>query len=174
MLRTVYDQVTETEFFVSNINLVDEEPVRYGTTTYEIDLVSYNDDTTLFNVPLTVTEDEDGNYTYAMPDISEIIDLMITIDKDTYDYHGEKRSHLYDCKYSDGVLTSTGAFHSEPHTMVSIYQDGKEPLTQEATTIPDLIEILEYAQKLDYTEVFVSGVFTSKSKGIRMVGKDDE
>lgn len=70
MLRTVYDQVTETEFFVSNINLVDEKPQEDGTL-YTIDLVpcySPNGDDCwencpeLHNVPMMYNETQDKYY----------------------------------------------------------------------------------------------------------------
>lgn len=165
MLRTVYDQVTETEFFVSNINLLDEKPVRNGVTTYEVDLVSCmdEDDTVLLNVPLTVTEHQDGSYTYAIADISQAIEEVCTTGVDTYNYHNEISTQVYDCEYDDVLLTSTGATYTELHTTVSIYQANKEPLTQEATTIPELIEILEEIQD-NYTEVVVSGAFCKAIK----------
>ena len=161
MIRTVTDSVTNTEFFVTNINLLDERPLEDGVTTYEVDLVSSDGDITLLNVPLTY---EDG--AYALADISKAIDMMNTYSLDTYDYHSEKRTIVYDCLLSNSGdnLLSTGATYTEPHTAVSIYQANKEPLTQEATTIPDLIEILEYAQTLDYTEVVISGAFTKGNK----------
>lgn len=59
-------------------------------------------------------------------------------------------------------MISTGSTYTEPHATVTIYQHGKEPLTQEATTIADLIEILEYANTLDFNEVVISGAFTSR------------
>ena len=159
MLRTVTDSVTNTEFFVTNINLLDERPLEDSVTTYEVDLVSIDEDITLLNVPMTY---EDG--TYAIADISQAIDMMNTYSLDTYDYHTEKRTEVYECVSNADSILSTGATYTEPHTSVSIYQANKEPITQEATTIADLIEILEYAQTLDYSEVVVSGAFT---KGIK-------
>ena len=161
MIRTVTDSVTNTEFFVTNISLLDERPLEDGITTYEVDLVSSDGDITIFNAPLTY---EDGNY--AIADISQVIDMINTYNLDTYDYHIEKQTQVYDCLVSNSGdnIISTGSTYTEPHSTVSIYQANKEPLTQEATTIPDLIEILEYAQTLDYTEIVISGAFT---KGIK-------
>lgn len=150
MLTHVYDKVTETMYYVTTINLIDEEYQQGGTTLYELDLISVDDaDIAYFNVPFTVTE-EDGNYTYAIADISN--------------YHNEKEIRLYDCEYRDNTLIFSYPDTQEPHTTVSIsiYQANKEPTTKEATTIPELIEILEEIQ--DYTEVAISGAFCKAIK----------
>lgn len=150
MLTHVYDKVTETMYYVANINLVDEKYQVDGTTLYELDLVSVDDaDIAYFNVPFTVTE-EDGGYTYAIADISN--------------YHNEKNIQLYDCKYCGNVIFSYPEINTEPHTTVSIYQSGKEPTTKDATTIAELIEILEETQSIEYTEVVISGVFCKAIK----------
>lgn len=173
MLTHVYDQVTETEFFITKIVLADEEPSKDGDgTSYSIDLTSYPDDYSdsveILNVPLVYNEKEDS---YYIADISEALLEAENNSLDVYNYNTynpnepNTTTQLYEAEYSDGMITSNGEpYHTEPHTTVSIYQANKEPLTQEATTIPDLIEILEYAQTLDYTEVVVSGAFT---KGIK-------
>lgn len=152
MLTHVYDKVTETMYYVTNINLIDEEYQPGGTTLYELDLVSVDDaDIAYFNVPFTVTE-EDGSYTYAIADISN--------------YHNEKAIKLYDCEYRDNVLIFSYPDTKElPNsTTVSIYQSGKEHTTKEATTIAELIEILEETQSIDYTEVVISGAFCKAIK----------
>lgn len=163
MLRTVQDSVTNTDLFVSKINLLDEKPVVDGVTTYEVDLVSTEGDITLYNVPLTY---DNCNGNYAIADISQAIDMMNTYEIDNYDYHTEKETQLYDCLLSTtcDTILSTGATRTEPCVTVSIYQADKDVLTQEATTILDLIEILEYANTLDYTEIVISGAFTSRIK----------
>lgn len=150
MLTHVYDKITETMYYVTNINLIDEEYQVDGTTLYELDLVSVDDaDIAYFNVPCTITE-KDGSYTYAIADISN--------------YHNEKEIRLYDCEYRDNTLIFSYPDTQEPHTTVSIYQANKEPTTKEATTIPELIEILEEIQNINYTEVVVSGAFCKAIK----------
>ena len=154
MLTHVYDKVTETMYYVTNINLIDEEYQVDGTTLYELDLVSVDDaDIAYFNVPCTITE-EDGSYTYAIADISK--------------YRNEKEIKLYDCKYRDNVLIfsypDTQSKELPNSTTVSIYQDSKEPTTKEATTIAELIEILEETQNINYTEVVISGAFCKAIK----------
>lgn len=150
MLTHVYDKVAEIMYYVTNINLVDEKYQVDGTTLYELDLVSVDDaDIAYFNVPFTVTE-EDDSYTYAIADISN--------------YHNEKNTQLYDCEYRDNVIFSYPEINTEPHTTVSIYQSGKELTTKEATTIAELIEILEETQNINYTEVVVSGAFCKAIK----------
>lgn len=154
MLTHVYDKVTETMYYVTNINLIDEEYQVDGTTLYELDLVSVDDaDIAYFNVPFTVTETEiDGSYTYAIADISK--------------YRNEKNTPLYDCEYRDNVLIFSYPDTKEPpnSTTVSIYQSGKEPTIKEATTIPELIEILKDTKNMNYTEVVVSGAFCKAIK----------
>lgn len=172
MLTCVYDQVCEIEFYVANINLVDEKPMKDGTQ-YEIDLVPcYSPDCEecveecpeIRNVPLVYNEKEN---TYYIADISAVILEAENNGLDVYDYnsYNPNKPHttvpLYEANYSDGLLTSTGATNTEPCVTVSIYQADKDVLVQEATTIADLIEILEYANTLDYTEIVVSGAFTS-------------
>lgn len=173
MLTHVYDQVCEVQFYVSNITLVDEEPQEDGTQ-YEIDLIPcyspnggecVEECPELHNVPLLYNEIENK---YYIADISNAILEAEENGVDVYSYNAYKgkpiKTQLYQAEYKDGMVTSTGATYTEPHTTVSIYQGSKEPTTKKATTIADLIEILENAQGLDYTEVFVSGVFTSSSK----------
>ena len=154
MLTHVYDKVTETMYYVTNINLIDEEYQQGGTTLYELDLISVDDaDIAYFNVPFTITEtEEDGSYTYAIADISN--------------YHNEKEIRLYDCEYRDNVLIFSypdkQSKEMPNNVTISIYQSGKEPTTKEATTIAELIEILEEIQ--DYNEVVVSGAFCKAIK----------
>lgn len=154
MLTHVYDKVTETMYYVTTINLIDEEYQQGGTTLYELDLISVDDaDIAYFNVPFTITEtEEDGGYTYAIADISN--------------YHNEKEIRLYDCEYRDNTLIFSYPDTQElPNsTTVSIYQGSKEPTTKEATTIAELIEILEEIQSIDYTEVVISGAFCKTIK----------
>ena len=153
MLTHVYDKVTETMYYVTNINLIDEEYQVDGTTLYELDLVSVDDaDIAYFNVPCTITE-KDGSYTYAIADISN--------------YRNEKEIRLYDCEYRDNVIFSypdTQSKEMPNNVTISIYQSGKEHTTKEATTIPELIEILEETQSIDYTEVVISGAFCKAIK----------
>lgn len=150
MLTHVYDKVTKTMYYVTNINLLDEEYQVDGTTLYELDLVSVDDaDIAYFNVPFTITETKkNSNYIYAIADISN--------------YCNEKEIRLYDCEYRDNVLIFSYPDTKElPNsTTVSIYQSGKEPTTKEATTIAELIEILEE----NYTEVVISGAFCKAIK----------
>lgn len=165
MITHVYDNANAISYQVTTIAMVDECFTEEGTS-YTLDLVSSDGEITLYNVPLSIEVSSEGVYKYYMADISTAIEEG----KTTYDYNTENYSRLYECGSGgafDGehTLTSYGATYTEPKTAVSIYQHGKEPLTQEATTIPDLIEILEYAQTLDYTEVVISGAFT---KGIKM------
>lgn len=171
MLTHVYDQVCEVLFFVSAISIVDEKPHKDGTQ-YELDLVpcySPNGDEgleecpELHNVPLLYNEIENK---YYIADISNAILDGENDGLDVYNYNAYRdkptiKTQLYEAEYKDDMITSTGATYTEPHSTVSIYQANKETITQEATTIPDLIEILEYAQGLDYTEIVVSGAFTS-------------
>lgn len=173
MLTHVYDQVCEVLFFVSAISIVDEKPRKDGTQ-YEIDLIpcdSPNGDEgweecpELHNVPLLYKEKA-----YYIADISQAIIEAEENGLEVYNYNAYRdnestiKTQLYEAEYKDNMVTSIGATYTEPHTSVSIYQHGKEPLTQEATTITDLIEILKYAQTLDYSEVVISGAFT---KGIK-------
>ena len=81
MLTHVYDKITETMYYVTNINLIDEEY-----------LVSVDDaDIAYFNVPFTITETKkNSNYIYAIADVSN--------------YRNEKNTPLYDCEYRDNVL----------------------------------------------------------------------
>lgn len=164
MITHVYDNENAISYQVTTIAMADECFTEEGTS-YTLDLASEDGEITLYNVPLEVEVCE-GVYKYYMADISTALEGG----KTTYDYNTENYSRLYECgnfgEYNnDGhTLTSYGATYTEPKTAVSIYQHGKEPLTQEATTIPDLIELLEYAQTLEYTEVVVSGAFT----GIKM------
>ena len=174
MITHVYDQVCEVLFFVSAITIVDEKPHKDGTQ-YELDLVPcyspngaecLEDCPELHNVPLLYNEIEDK---YYIADISNAILEAENNGLDAYNYSAYKgkpiiETQLHEAEYKDNMITSTGATYTEPHATVSIYQKGKEPLTQEATTIPDLIEILEYAKTLDYTEIVISGAFT---KGIK-------
>lgn len=153
MLTHVYDKVTETMYYVTNINLIDEEYQVDGTTLYELDLVSVDDaDIAYFNVPCTITE-KDGSYTYAIADISK--------------YRNEKEIKLYDCEYRDNTLIfsypDTQSKEMQNNVTISIYQSGKEHTTKEATTIAELIEILEEIQD-NYTEVVVSGAFCKAIK----------
>lgn len=92
MLTHVYDKITETMYYVTNINLIDEEYQVDGTTLYELDLVSVDDaDIAYFNVPFTITETKkNSNYIYAIADVSN--------------YRNEKNTPLYDCEYRDNVL----------------------------------------------------------------------
>lgn len=163
MITHVYDNANAISYQVTGIAMVDECFTEEGTS-YTLDLVSEDGEITLYNVPLCL-EIVEGVYKYYMADISTALEGG----KTTYDYNTENYSRLYECGSGgafDGehTLTSYGATYTEPKAAVSIYQHGKEPLTQEATTIPDLIEILEYAQTLDYTEIVISGAFT---KGIK-------
>lgn len=173
MLTHVYDQVCEVLFFVSAITIVDEEPQKDGTQ-YELDLVPCDspngaecleDCPELHNVPLLYNEIEDK---YYIADISNAILEAENNGLDDYNYNAYKgkpiKTQLYEAEYKDNMITNTGATYTEPHSTVSIYQANKEPLTQEATTITDLIEILEYANTLDFTEIVISGAFT---KGIK-------
>lgn len=125
----------------------------------------------------TITQDK-----YYMADISKAIleaenkGLEIIYYNSYNPDEPHTTTQLYEAEYKDGMLTNEGEPYRKDqmhHVSVDIYQNGKEPFTQEATTIPDLVEILEYADTLDYTELVISGVFTSKSKCIRMVGKDE-
>lgn len=161
MITHVYSQAMGVWFFVSCINLIDERPQKGGTTTYEVDLVSEQEpEITLFNVPLTVTE-YGSACTYAMPDISAVLE-----DTNTYNYHDEKKTQLYDCEYSPhkGVLFLTEATLTEAHATVSIYQPNEEHTTKGITTISELIDTLEQAQSMPYTEVVVSGTFTRSTR----------
>lgn len=164
MLTHVYDKVTETMFFITVIQLIEESIDENATNLYNMDLVSCDGEMTIYNVPATITM-EDGTVTgYAIADISNVIADLTDVGKTTYNYHSKKNTQLYDCECGDGVLINYPEINIEPHTTVSIYQANKEPTTKEATTIPDLIEILEETQSIDYNEVVVSGVFTSSSK----------
>lgn len=176
MLTHVYDQVCEIQFYVANINLVDEKPQEDGTL-YEIDLIPcYSPDCDevwqecpeLRHVPMMYNEKENA---YYIADISVAIQEAEDNGLDVYDYNTynpdepHTTTQLYEAEYSDGMITSVGGTtYTEPHTTVSIYQANKEPTTKEATTIPELIEILENAQGLDYTEVVVSGAFCKAIK----------
>lgn len=163
MLTHVYDKVTETMFFITAIQLIEESIDENDTNLYNMDLVSCDGEMTIYNVPATITM-ENGTVTgYAMADISNVIAGLTGEDK-TYDYHSEKNTQLYDCTCANGVLTNSPEINTEPHTTVSIYQGSKEPTTKEATTIPELIEILEETQSIDYTEVVISGAFCKAIK----------
>lgn len=160
MITHIYDNANAISYQVTTIAMVDECFTEEGTS-YTLDLVSEDGEITLYNVPLCLEVCADQVYKYYMADISTALEGG----KTTYDYKANEYTRLYECgSFGEHSLTSYGSTYSEPHTTVSIYQHDKEPLTQEATTIPDLIEILEYAQTLDYTEVVVSGAFT---KGIK-------
>mgnify|MGYP004529594611 CR=1 FL=1 len=173
MLTHVYDQVCEVQFYVSNITLVDEEPQENGTQ-YEIDLIPcyspnggecVEECPELHNVPMMYNEKENK---YYIADISVAIQEAEDNGLDVYNYNSYNPNNpnvttqLHQAEYKDGMITSTGATYTEPHTTVSIYQDSKEPTTKEATTIAELIEILEEIQ--DYTEVVVSGAFCKAIK----------
>lgn len=162
MLTHVYDKVTETMFFITVIQLIEESIDEDGTNLYNMDLVSCDGEMTIYNVPATITM-EDGTVTgYAIADISNVITDLTDVGKTTYNYHSKKNTQLYDCKCDDGVLINYPEINTEPHTTVSIYQGSKEPTTKEATTIAELIEILEEIQ--DYTEVAISGAFCKAIK----------
>ena len=142
MLTHVYDKATETWLFVSQATLIDERPQENGTTTYELDLVSEQaPEYTLFNMPLAVVDDKTGDYTYAMPDIAEVL-------KDgeggTYDYHVELSTPLYDCEYHNGVLVNTTT-HKEPMAVASIPKATQSKTLIEA--IDKLSEVLSKAKE---------------------------
>lgn len=160
MITNVYDNTNNIDYQVRKITMVDDTFMCDGTS-YTLDLESTDGELTLFNVPVCVEVNSNQVYKYYMADISSAVEDG----KTTHDYKTDEYTRLYECgSFGERSLTSYGSTYTEPHSTVSIYQVNKEPLTQEATTIPDLIEILEYAQTLDYTEVVVSGTFT---KGIK-------
>ena len=158
MITNVYDNTNNIDYQVKTISMVDDTFMCDGTS-YIVDLESTDGELTLFNVPLCVEVSNDGVYKYHLADISSALEGG----KTTYDYKADDYTRLYECgSFGEHSLTSYGSTYSEPHATVSIYQHGKEPLTQEATTIADLIEILEYANTLDFNEVVISGAFTSR------------
>lgn len=178
MLTHVYDQVTETMFIVARVTLEDDEYNLDGTM-YSLDLISQekNIEDTLFldNVPMMYNEEENS---YYLADISTVITDLTDTEKTSYDYNNTQDNKdmnipVFEADYNKGgLLTNYPEINTEPHTTVSIYQSGKEPTIKEATTIPELIEILEDTKNMDYTEVVVSGAFTNNIIKIRRKSND--
>lgn len=114
MLTHVYDKATGTMFFIVAIQLMEEVIYKNDTNLYNMDLVSYDGEMTIYNVPATITM-ESGTVTgYAMADISNVIADLTGVEDKTYDYHNEKNTQLYDCTCANGVLTNCPEVASIP------------------------------------------------------------
>lgn len=114
MLTHVYDKATGTMFFIVAIQLMEEVIYKNDTNLYNMDLVSYDGEMTIYNVPTTITM-EGGTVTgYAMADISNVIADLTGVEDKTYDYHSEKNTQVYDCTCANGVLTNCPEVASIP------------------------------------------------------------
>lgn len=114
MLTHVYDKATQIMFFITTMQLMEEAIYKNDTNLYNMDLVSYDGEMTIYNVPITVTM-ESGTVTgYAMADISNVIADLTGVEDKTYDYHNEKNTQLYDCTCANGVLTNSPEVASIP------------------------------------------------------------
>ncbi len=138
MLTHVYDKATGTMFFIVAIQLMEEVIYKNDTNLYNMDLVSYDGEMTIYNVPATITM-ESGTVTgYAMADISNVIAGLTGEDK-TYDYHSEKNTQLYDCTCADGVLTN----RPEVASISDVPQSQSKTLIE---AIDKLSEVLSHAR----------------------------
>lgn len=114
MLTHVYDKATQIMFFITTMQLMEEAIYKNDTNLYNMDLVSYDGEITIYNVPATITM-ENGTVTgYAMADISNVIADLTDAEDKTYDYHSEKNTQLYDCTCANGVLTNSPEVASIP------------------------------------------------------------
>jgi hypothetical protein len=96
--KTLYDEATEAEYFVSSASLTDEAYNPQGKNMYQVDLTPFDDCTPcLYNVPLMI---DHASNEYYMPELSDII----YGDDYTYDFNSVSKHNLVNVSIDDDMI----------------------------------------------------------------------